>query len=161
MRFRTVRLIIRTFEHRDADAWIAMVSDPEFLRFLPPGGPAATRESFERLIESRHAMEREIGYATWAVDDRTTGAFIGQCGIRPAKSMDETAGAEIDLAYHFVRASWNQGYATEAATAVVARGLGAIGLHSITGVVVPENIGSWRVWKRSGCATRASRTITA
>jgi RimJ/RimL family protein N-acetyltransferase len=150
IRLRTERLIIRTFEHRDADAWIAMVSDPQFLRFLPPGGPAATTESFERVIGSRHAMERQIGYAMWAVDDQMSGAFIGQCGIRPARSMDENAGSEIDLAYHFVRASWNKGYATEAATAVVAHGLGPIGLHSIMGVVVPENIGSWRVMEKIG-----------
>jgi RimJ/RimL family protein N-acetyltransferase len=36
VRLETERLVIRTFEHRDADAWIAMVSDPEVRRFLPP-----------------------------------------------------------------------------------------------------------------------------
>jgi RimJ/RimL family protein N-acetyltransferase len=107
-RLRTERLIIRPFDYADAEAWVAMLSDPEVHRFLPPG-PAPTMETFERAIESRRAMQREIGYAMWAVEDRTTGAFIGQCGIRPAKSMDEKAGSEIDLAYHFARASWNKG----------------------------------------------------
>jgi RimJ/RimL family protein N-acetyltransferase len=150
VRLETARLVIRTFEHEDADAWIAMVSDPEVLRFLPSGGPATTKESFERVLASRHAMEGEIGYAMWAVDDRTSGVFIGQCGIRPAKSMDENAGSEIDLAYHFVSSSWNKGYATEAATAVVAHGLGPLGLESIMAVVVPENVGSWRVMEKIG-----------
>ena len=68
-----------------------MMSDPEVRRFLPPG-PAPTMETFERAIESRHAMEREIGYAMWPVDDRSADIFIGQCGIRPANSMDEHAG---------------------------------------------------------------------
>jgi RimJ/RimL family protein N-acetyltransferase len=148
-RLDTERLVIRTFEHEDADAWIAMLSEPEVLRFLPTG-PSPTLETFERAIESRHAMEREIGYAMWAVDDRTTGEFIGQCGIRPAKSMDADAGSEIDLAYHFARASWNRGYATEAAGAVVSYGLGPLGLDSVMAVVVPENIGSWRVMEKVG-----------
>jgi len=149
VRLQTARLVIRPFEYGDADAWIAMFNDPEVRRFLP-AAPVPTMETFERAIESRHAMDREIGYAMWAVDDMTTGTFIGQCGIRPAKSMDENAGSEIDLAYHFARASWNKGYATEAVTAVLAHGLGPIGLDSIMAVVVPENVGSWRVMEKVG-----------
>ena len=33
---QTARLLIRPFEHGDADAWIAMFSDPEVRRFLLP-----------------------------------------------------------------------------------------------------------------------------
>ena len=149
IRLETARLVIRAFDHRDADAWIAMFSDPEVRRFLPPA-PVPTMETFDGATESRHAMEREIGYAMWAVDDMTTGTFIGQCGLRPAKSMDENAGSEIDLAYHFAKPSWNKGYATEAAIAVLAYGLGPVGLDSIMAVVVPENIGSWRVMEKVG-----------
>ena len=149
IRLETARLVIRPSDHGDTDAWIAMVSDPEVRRFLPPG-PAPTIETFKGALKSRHAMEREIGYTMWAVDDQSTGTFIGQCGIRPAKSMDENAGSEIDLAYHFARASWNKGYAAEAATAVVTYGLGPIGLESIMAVSVPENVGSWRVMEKVG-----------
>jgi RimJ/RimL family protein N-acetyltransferase len=148
-RLQTERLVIRTFEDRDADAWIAMLSEPEVRRFLP-SDPAPTIETFERAIESRHGMEREIGYAMWAVDDASTSSFMGQCGLRPANSMDENAGSEIDLAYHFASASWGKGYATEAATAVLAHGLGPVGLGSIMAVVVPENVGSWRVMEKIG-----------
>ena len=148
-RLATSRLVIRTFEYRDADAWLAMVSDPEFRRFLP-GSPFPTMETFEKALESRHAMEREIGYAMWAVDDRDTGTLVGQCGIRPANSMDADAGSEIDLAYHFVRAAWGKGYATEAAIAVLAHGFGSVGLDSIMAVSMPDNVGSWRVMEKVG-----------
>ncbi len=149
LRLETARLVIRTFDHGDADAWIAMLSDPEVRRFLPLG-PVATTETFERALESRHTMEREISYAMWAAEERTTGRFIGQCGLRPANSMDENAGSETDLGYHFARASWNRGFATEAAVAVLAHGLGTLGLDSIMAVAAPENIGSWRVMEKAG-----------
>ena len=145
-RLETARLVIRTFESRDAEAWVAMVNDPEVVRFLPPG-PAPTVQSSQGVIEARHTMEREIGYAMWAVDDKTTAAFVGQCGIRP---VDEGAGPEIDLAYHYTRASWNKGYATEAVIAVLAHGLGPVGLDRIMAVAMPENIGSWRVMEKAG-----------
>ena len=102
----TSRLVIRRFEARDAEAWIALVNDPEVTRFLPPG-PEATMEAFQHALEQRHAMEREIGYAMWAVDDKATSTFVGQCGIRP---VEEGAGPEIDLAYHYTRACWNKGF---------------------------------------------------
>ena len=56
-RLETARLVIRTFESRDAEAWVAMVNDPEVVRFLPPG-PAPTMGTFAEVIEARHAMER-------------------------------------------------------------------------------------------------------
>ena len=145
-RLETARLAIRTFEQRDAGPWFAMVSEPEFGRFLP-AGPARTPASFEGVIEGRHAMERELGYTMWAVDEKATGAFVGQCGIRP---VDEGNGPEIDLAYHFRKASWNSGYATEAALAVLAHALGPVGLDSVMAVAMPENIGSWRVMEKAG-----------
>jgi RimJ/RimL family protein N-acetyltransferase len=34
-RLETVRLVVRTFEARDADAWVAMFNDPKVTRFIP------------------------------------------------------------------------------------------------------------------------------
>jgi RimJ/RimL family protein N-acetyltransferase len=75
-RLETARLVIRTFEARDAGPWLAMVTDPEVRRFLPPG-PAPTMELAQRVIGERQAMERELGHAMWAVEDKMTGTFIG------------------------------------------------------------------------------------
>jgi len=123
-----------------------MINDPEVKRFLPPG-PEATAQTFEESLERRLAMEGEVGHTMWAVDDKMTGTFVGQCGIRP---VDEGAGPEIDLAYHFTRASWNKGYGTEAAIAVLAHGLGPVGLDRIMAVAMPENVGSWRIMEKAG-----------
>jgi RimJ/RimL family protein N-acetyltransferase len=157
-RLETARLVIRTFEPGDAEAWLAMFADPEVRRFVP--GPAPTMEDFQRAIEGRHAMEREGGYAMWALEEKRTGTFVGQCGLRPADSVWPQAGApgppaeggrrEFDLAYHFTRACWNKGYASEAAVAVLAHGLGPLGLDCIIAVAMPENIGSWRVMEKAG-----------
>ena len=145
-RLETARLVIRTFEARDAGPWLAMIGDPDVRRFLP-AGPPLTMERIESVIAERQAMERERGHAMWAVDEKMTGTFIGQCGLRP---VDEGAGPEIDLAYHFTSISWNHGYASEAAIAVLAHGFGPAGLDRIMAVALPENIGSWRVMENAG-----------
>lgn len=154
-RLETARLVIRTFQARDADPSLSMVTDPEVRRFLP-AGPAPTIELAQRIIGERQVMERELGHTMWAVEDKTTGTFVGQCGLRP---VDEGAGPEIDLAYHYIRASWNKGYATEAAIAVIGHGLGPVGLAAIMAVVVLENIGSWRGHGEGGHALPGARRL--
>lgn len=109
-------------------------------------------------MRTRHALEDELGYAMWAVEHKSTGEFIGQCGLRPAVLMDPNAGSEIDLGYHFTPARWGQGYATEAVVATLAHGLGTAGVPRVMAVAEPENVGSWRVMEKAGMryAGRAS-----
>jgi RimJ/RimL family protein N-acetyltransferase len=53
-------------------------------------------EDIQRVIGERQVMERELGHAMWAVEDKATGAFVGQCGLRPA---DEGAGPSTITAW--------------------------------------------------------------
>ena len=70
-----------------------------------------TLGEFRQALARRLKSEREVGYAMWAVDRRDTGEFVGQCGLYLA----EKKGPEIELAYHYLPATWGQGYGTEAA----------------------------------------------
>lgn len=38
-RSETERLVVRTFETRDGDAWVDMFNDPEVTRFMPESPP--------------------------------------------------------------------------------------------------------------------------
>jgi RimJ/RimL family protein N-acetyltransferase len=127
-----------------------MFTDAAVLRFLP--GSAPTPQTFATALVSRHEMEEQLGYAVWAVEDKSTGDFVGQCGLRPARTMDPQAGSEIDLAYHFTSTTWNRGYASEAVMAVLAYALGDDGprLERVMAVTMPENVGSWRVMEKAG-----------
>jgi RimJ/RimL family protein N-acetyltransferase len=145
-RLETPRLVIRTFKDSDSRDWLALVNDPDVNRYLPPG-PDRTPDDFANALTARHAMEREHGFAMWAVEEKATGAFVGQCGLRP---VDEGGGPEIDLAYHYAPASWGRGYASEAVVVVLGHGLRTIGLNRIMAVAMAENVGSWRVMEKTG-----------
>jgi ribosomal-protein-alanine N-acetyltransferase len=145
MRLETVRLVIRSFEERDAQQWLALFADPDVERFLPPPSGPLTMQTFQTSLEKRRVMERDHGYAIWAVENKETGAFIGQCGLR---LLDLTS--EIELAYHYNKASWNKGYGTEAATAVLGCAFIQLGLDRVIALVMPENIGSCRVAEKAG-----------
>jgi len=153
MYVETTRLVVRTFEERDAEPWLAMVNDPNVTRFLPPR-PQPTLETFRDALQLRHALEREHGYAMWAIDLKNTGGFIGQCGFHPT----EPKGPEIELAYHFTRTSWGHGYATEAAIAALSEAFGLAGITRVFAVVIPENVGSLHVVEKAGMRSDGSTT---
>ena len=145
MHLVTSRLVIRSFEESDVEAWLELVNDPAVTRFLPPG-PDVTPEMFRTALERRQKLEREHRYSMWATDLKATGKFIGQCGLFPV----EGKGPEVELAYHFSPASWRNGYATEAVRAVLAYGFERIGLDRVLAVIMPENFGSQRVVEKAG-----------
>jgi RimJ/RimL family protein N-acetyltransferase len=112
---------------------------------LPPG-PPITAQIFATALQRREAMERENGYAVWAVVLRETGQLVGQCGLQPV----EGRGPEIELAYHFNKACWNKGYATEAAAAVLSYAFETLRLESVIAIVMPQNVASCRVAEKAG-----------
>jgi len=145
MRLVTERLIIRTLEERDEADWLSLFADPAVLRYLPPTDPV-TPDRFRTVLERRSALEERCGYAVWAVELRSTGEFIGQCGLYPK----EMTGPEVELAYHYQPASWGNGIGTEAAIATLDYGLNRMQLAEVMAVAMPGNTGSWRVMEKAG-----------
>jgi [ribosomal protein S5]-alanine N-acetyltransferase len=97
-------------------------------------------------MERRQAQEREHGYAMWAVEAKETGTFIGQYGFY----LSEGKEPEVEIGFHYLPATWNHGYGTEAAVAVLAYGFGSVGFDRVIALVVQENVGSWRVAEKAG-----------
>jgi RimJ/RimL family protein N-acetyltransferase len=56
----------------------------------------------------------------------------------------------VGLGFDFRRAYWDQGYATEAARAVLAHGFEHFGFERISGWIDPENAASQRVAEKVG-----------
>ncbi len=145
-RLETERLIVRSFVEFDGPPWLELVNDDEVGRYLPPYQPVGA-DQLPAMFAARQAAEESRGYTLWAVELKDSGEFIGQCGLR---AINEAGGPEVEIAYHYLPAAWNHGYGSEAATAVLDHGLHTLGLDEIVALVMPENIGSWRVMERAG-----------
>jgi len=139
----TERLRIRPFVARDAAAIHRLVSsDPEVQRYRHIPVAATVEESlpfFEWLLE----QQRTQGFSLWAVEDRTTGELLGQCGLVRVRGP-------VEIAYSFGRSHWGKGFATEAARACLDFGRGELGLSPIVAYMDPANIGSQRVAEKLG-----------
>jgi ribosomal-protein-alanine N-acetyltransferase len=62
--------------------------------------------------------------------------------------------ADVEVAYRLARSAWGRGIATEAAEALVAHALGALGLPRVVAVTYPENRASQRVLDKLGFERR-------
>ena len=110
----TERLRLRPFTLSDVAAHRRLYADPEVTRHLA-GGPylgADARLRSERAVRRFVDHWRSRGFGVWAVLDRTTEAFVGQCGLN---TIDGTG--EVEALWALDRPAWGRGLATEAARA--------------------------------------------
>jgi RimJ/RimL family protein N-acetyltransferase len=81
-----------------------------------------------------------------AITLKSTGELVGNCGIR----MKAAGAHEADFGYELDPAFWGNGYATEAARAIVKYGFTKFKLHRIWSRCIAENVGSARVLEKVG-----------
>jgi ribosomal-protein-alanine N-acetyltransferase len=152
-RIETDRLILRELLRADIDAYHALFSDLEVIRYLPLDGPMP-REGLDGAVERNHAHWERHGYGVWVVCARDTGSFVGQCGLRHLDDIGET-----ELLYTVARAHWNQGLTTEAARASLEFGFARGNLERVIALAVPENRASTRVMEKVGMSFEEEQDI--
>jgi RimJ/RimL family protein N-acetyltransferase len=145
-RLTTARLTLRGFEARDADAYAAMMADPDVTRYLGDGRPLARADAWRQLaMFAGHWMLR--GFGVWAVEERATGAFIGRIGC-----FEPEGWPGFEVAYTLARPFWGKGYAREGAGAALAHARETLGRDRIISIIRPANAGSIRVAEALGAA---------
>jgi RimJ/RimL family protein N-acetyltransferase len=138
---QTRRLRLRPMEMNDLDEFVALHADPDVTQFIRPLDHEAARERLSR--DGDEWAQR--GHGTLAVLDRTTGDFLGRCGLKHWPQFDET-----ELGWVLRRDAWGQGYATEAAHACIEWGFSELDVPYLTAMINSANARSVRVAERLG-----------
>jgi [ribosomal protein S5]-alanine N-acetyltransferase len=140
----TQRLILREFVAEDTDALARVLSDPEAMRYYPMSFDRKAVEEWMARNQRRCATD---GHGLWAMDLKSSGEMIGDCGI----TLQEVEGESLpEIGYHLRRDMWGRGLASEAAPACRDYGFQQLGLDSMISLIRPENMPSWRVAERIG-----------
>jgi [ribosomal protein S5]-alanine N-acetyltransferase len=142
----TDRLSIRPFTLADADFIVALLNDPDWLRFIGERNVRTPDDARTYLRNGPLAAQAKHGFALWAVERRGgDGTPLGMCGLVRREGLDD-----VDLGYAFLPAARGQGFAREAAAAVLAHGFGALGLPRIVAITRVDNTASGRVLEAVG-----------
>ena len=141
---QTARLVLRGDTAADADAVVALWTDPVVMAHM--GGPREPDAVREAVMENVASPPEDPCYL-WNLVERAGGRFVGNAGLL----RKEIAGRdEIELVYLLVRDAWGQGYATEAGTALVAYAFETLGAGQVAALIDPPNERSVRVIERLG-----------
>ena len=139
---RTPRLLLRRWCEADRAPFAALNADPVVMEHFPS---TLTRAASDAAVDRIEAHFDEHGYGLWAVE--AEGVFVGFTGLAWA-TFDAPFTPALEVGWRLARSAWGRGYATEAASAAVQRGLQeAPGIVSMTAVV---NQRSQRVMQRIG-----------
>lgn len=141
----TERLILRSWKQEDLSLFAEMNKDARVMRHFPSTLSDAETEAFFNRIQDEFKSKK---WGLYAVEIKSTGAFIGYVGLHEIGfEADFTPG--IEIGWRLAADYHNQGYATEAAKAVLtlAKAAGIDKLYSFT---AKTNTPSERVMQKIG-----------
>lgn len=137
-----LRLERLTAAHRPDLA--AILSDHGTMSFWPA---RFTADDIGHWLACSTAAWDAHGHGRFAVRRRDDGRMIGDAGLMPSTVDDE---AVIDIGWIIARAHWRQGFATEAARALVDHAFGTLGLAALHANMPANHAASRRVAERLG-----------
>ena len=143
MQLETERLILRPMLATDLDALLLIFTDPRVMASF--GVELFTREQMGRWLQRNLNHQNEFGYGLFSIILKETGELIGNCGL---EQMEDMGAAE--LGYDFRSDFWNQGFATEAATAVRDYAFVVLKLPELISLIRVGNLASKRVAEKVG-----------
>ena len=140
----TARLRLRPWRERDLDELHRIALLPDVYRYLT-GQPPTEDETAAQLDRFRRHWD-EHGFGLWAVEERSTGRFVGRIGLAYHRLWpnDPEVGWKLDPAV------WGRGYATEGGAASLAYAFETLGVDRVVSIVHPQNVRSIRVMERLG-----------
>jgi RimJ/RimL family protein N-acetyltransferase len=147
---RTERLLLREYRRQDFDGFAAHLADPVSSAHLA----LADRQAAWRIFCSQAGLWLLHGAGWWAVEEKETGRLIGSVG---AFFREEST--VMELGWNTYRAFWGQGFANEAAAAVLHHALEIRGEPKVRALVASANESSLRVARRLGLAHEADTEI--
>lgn len=141
----TARLRLRPFTAADTDAIFALQSNPRVLRYWD-APPWRERTQAERFITRCQQMAQEGSGARLAMERSADDQFIGWCVLMNWDAKYRSA----LLGYCLDEPAWGQGFATEAAAALLQWAFTTLDLNRVQSEVDTRNIASGRVLEKLG-----------
>ncbi len=140
-RINTPRLELRDWTTDDGEAFHRFWGDPEVIWW----GAAESLSDSQAFLEIVVERSQETGIGWCAVIVRETEAVVGNVALQPSPAPR----TDIEIGWHFERSVWGKGYATEAATALLAHAFD-VGFARVVADIANENGRSQAVARRLG-----------
>ena len=153
---QTGRLNLRELELGDAQFILELLNEAGFLQFIGDKGVRTLSDAREYISKGPLDSYRNFGFGLYLASLRESAAPIGICGLVKREAL-----ADVDVGFAFLARYWSQGYATEAAAAVLEYGRRTLGLGRVVAITAPDNHGSIAVLEKIGLRLEGRVRLTA
>jgi len=146
---RSPRLLLRPPRRSDLDPLDEAIHEtlPHLVAWLPWATREHSRTDSRRYLRVAQAARYRRQTLEFVIEETKTGSLLGVTGLHRLDWYRRSAG----LGYWIRLSAWGQGFATEAAAALMRHAFLDWKLHRIEIHVALENHGSQRVAEKLGC----------
>ena len=142
---QTQRLTLREVDAGDAAFFLRLVNEPSFLQHIGDKGVRNLADASHYIQSGPMASYAQHGFGLYLVALKGDGTCIGSCGLLKRDDL-----ADPDIGFAFLPEYWSQGYAFEAAQAVIDRSEKILSLQRVVAVTAPDNSSSIGLLSRLG-----------
>ena len=143
----TDRLLLRRPRLGDAAFLLRLLNEPAFLEQIGDRGVRTLEQARVYLAERMMASFERFGFGMMVVEHRAQAEPAGLCGLVKREELED-----VDLGFAFLPEFWSQGYASEAARAVLNYSFEELNLTRLVAIVAPGNEPSIALLGRLGFA---------
>ncbi|MCI8521216.1 MAG: GNAT family N-acetyltransferase [Clostridia bacterium] len=140
----TERLILREMTQDDYGDLCEILQDKETMYAYEH---AFSADEAQEWLEKQISRYKNDGFGLWAVILKTSGEFVGQCGIT---RQDIEGNTVPEIGYLLKRKHWHNGYASEAAKACKNYAFDTLGFNKVYSIIRDNNYASQKVAERNG-----------
>lgn len=141
----TERLVLREVEAADAPFVLELLNSPGFLENIGDRGVRTEDEARAYIDERIIGSYRQHGFGMWLTIQKLDNTAVGLAGLVRREGLDVP-----DVGYAFAQRAWGQGYAKEAAGAVLAHAQGTLDIPRLAAITTLENFASMAVLRKIG-----------
>ncbi len=153
---QTERLNLRLLRDDDTDAagMLALLNEPGFHRYIGDRGVRTLEQAREYIRNGPFASYVAHGFGMYAIERREDGAWLGNAGLVRRDGL-----LHVDVGYALLGGFSGQGYAREAARAVVAYARDALRIRTLCAIVSKGNARSVALLEQLGFAADGVVTL--
>jgi len=141
----TERLALRVQTTDDAAFILELMNTPSWLEFIGDRGVRTIEDAKAYILNGAARMYEQHGFCLFLVERKEDQTPLGICGLVKRDTLED-----VDIGFAFHPKYWAQGYAYEAATAVMTYGKETLELKRIVAITSQDNHASSKLLEKVG-----------
>lgn len=142
---QTDRLLLRVAALDDAAFYLELVNTPDFIAHIGERKIGTLQAARDAIASGPMAMQAARGHSIYMVTLRADGTPIGMAGLIKRDVLED-----VDLGYAFLPRYYGQGYAYEAAAALLPHARTRLGVERLVAITSPGNEASQALLRKLG-----------